>query len=579
MNSTESRQGAAVPRGCAFEDLFSGVRIYALGFMMILVYLSPLLIKGQDAHVLINDNLDGYIAQFKVLAESGMMFAPGSAEVPNLFGGIPRNALGSEFNVTLWLFRFLSPFESYVVNQLLMRVVAFFGAFLLLRLWLNPRCALLPFFLSIGFALLPFWPAGGLSIAGQPMLAYCFLRLIQPGDGPRVRYVLYIAAFPFYSFLFFSGIFILLILAIICLRDLVSVNRKLQPRLVLGTTVLALAYAIVEYRMIGGTLFGWGFVSSRTAMVYGHWPWLAAIWMSMGIFLHGEPHSDSLAFPVVHMAWALALVIGAAARKSPGKLFWVSLTFLVSVSLFYGMYSSDWFAREIKSNVTFLQQFQFQRLYTLFPLCFLILFASSVRFLHQRGGAPKVVGWILVTAQILVAYSQNDEFRYRNGPTYREFFSSSAFAMVKAAISADPSTYRVACLGIHPAIAQYNGFYTVGGYLSIYPLEKKRAFRRVIKRELEKSPGLRRYYDHWGNRMYLLSSELTNNFFFDKRSKVGVRDLEIDSGALYDLGARYLISAVPIVNYADNHLVRVGIAQTDDSGLRLFVYRIAPDPK
>ncbi|MBO5281674.1 MAG: hypothetical protein J6B43_00890, partial [Lachnospiraceae bacterium] len=60
-------------------------------------------------------------------------------------------------------------------------------------------------------------------------------------------------------------------------------------------------------------------------------------------------------------------------------------------------------------------------------------------------------------------------------------------------------------LGITPAAALYNGFYCLDGYSNLYPLEYKHEFREIIARELEKSEGVRVYFDAWGNRCYLFN--------------------------------------------------------------------------
>ena len=65
--------------------------------------------------------------------------------------------------------------------------------------------------------------------------------------------------------------------------------------------------------------------------------------------------------------------------------------------------------------------------------------------------------------------------------------------------------YRVASIGIHPAIAQYNGFYTLDTYNNFYPLSYKHEFRKIIEKELEKNKKIRNYFDAWGGRCYFFT--------------------------------------------------------------------------
>ena len=102
------------------------------GFLIAL-YLIPYIIFGENAHIPILDNLDANVASFKVLAESGQIFGGLDATIPNFMGGLPRNVLGSEFNVMLWLYYFFEPYTAYVLNLILIRIIAFIGMVLLLK--------------------------------------------------------------------------------------------------------------------------------------------------------------------------------------------------------------------------------------------------------------------------------------------------------------------------------------------------------------------------------------------------------------------------------------------------------------
>ena len=54
----------------------------------------------------------------------------------------------------------------------------------------------------------------------------------------------------------------------------------------------------------------------------------------------------------------------------------------------------------------------------------------------------------------------NDEINYYKKPSVKEFFAEEQFKEIKEYINGQPEEYRVASIGIHPAIAQYNGFFT-----------------------------------------------------------------------------------------------------------------------
>jgi len=127
---------------------------------------------------------------------------------------------------------------------------------------------------------------------------------------------------------------------------------------------------------------------------------------------------------------------------------------------------------------------------------------------------------------------------------------------------------------MHPAIAQYNGFYTLDMYHVNYPLSYKHSFRPVMERELEKNEKYQRYFDEWGARCSIFVSELDDNFMNTREENNSIQNLEINSRALYDLGGQYVFSAVEILNYKDNNLELVDTFEREDSPWRIRVYSI-----
>ena len=97
----------------------------------------------------------------------------------------------------------------------------------------------------------------------------------------------------------------------------------------------------------------------------------------------------------------------------------------------------------------------------------------------------------------------NDEIRYRvaGAPSFKQFYATDQFNEIDQYIGAPKSSYRVASIGLHPAIAQYNGFYTLDTYNNFYPLEYKHQFRKIIAAELDKNAHLRQYFDDMGWQM------------------------------------------------------------------------------
>jgi len=144
---------------------------------------------------------------------------------------------------------------------------------------------------------------------------------------------------------------------------------------------------------------------------------------------------------------------------------------------------------------------------------------------------------------------------------------------IKNHIGLPQEEYRVASIGIHPAIAQYNGFFTLDTYNNFYPLSYKYEFRKIIEKELEKNKKIRTYFDEWGGRCYIFTNELGKHYMFKKNSKKSLKNLELNILQFKNMGGRYIFSAVPIDNAAENGLTLEEVFHSDKSAWKIHLYR------
>ena len=77
----------------------------------------------------IHDVLGYHHILHKLLAESGFIFGPNNAPIPNLLTGIPRSVVGSGFDIVLWFHYFLEPFDAAVLHFTFKRLIAFWGVY------------------------------------------------------------------------------------------------------------------------------------------------------------------------------------------------------------------------------------------------------------------------------------------------------------------------------------------------------------------------------------------------------------------------------------------------------------------
>jgi len=117
-----------------------------------------------------------------------------------------------------------------------------------------------------------------------------------------------------------------------------------------------------------------------------------------------------------------------------------------------------------------------------------------------------------VIAQVVLLSLINEEIIFQYEPSVKEFFAEKQFH-----IGLPVENYRVVSIGIHPTIAQYNGFYTLDTYNNFYPLSYKHEFRKIIEKELAKNKSIRTYFDEWGGRFYIFTDELGKHYMFTKK--------------------------------------------------------------
>ncbi|MEC2758104.1 DUF6044 family protein [Bacillus cereus] len=170
-------------------------------------------------------------------------------------------------------------------------------------------------------------------------------------------------------------------------------------------------------------------------------------------------------------------------------------------------------------------------------------------------------------------YYSNEEIVYQNKPSVKEFFAEKQFKEIKEYIGLSVEQYRIANIGLHPAIAQYNGFYTLDTYNNFYPLSYKYEFRKIIEKELAKNKTIRTYFDEWGGRCYIFTDELGKHYMFKKNSKKHLKNVELNIDHFKKMGGRYIFSAVPIENAVKNNLSIEKIFISKTSAWKIYLYK------
>jgi hypothetical protein len=545
-----------------------------IAVFLLALYLSPLYILGENAHIRVHDNLDSNIAWYKVLVRSGELFGPIDATIPQVINGLPRNAFGTEFSGIVWLHALFPSMVAYALSQTITRVFAFLGMYLLLKRHFvkEKETYLIRVGVALAFALTPFWPSGMLSTLGHPLALWAFLNIRQRQASWKEWLVL--ALLPFYASFVLGFFFFLTAMALLWLRDVI-VKKQWNLQFFASIAFMTAVFLAIEYRLVYSLIFGEEptsrneFVSSKL----GFWHTIRLVFKN---YLLGHTHVMTLhtfiILPVLFIAFWFVMK-NRDWKTEKRFVFLFVLNFVLSVWYAFWFYKG-W--QPLKEKFSLLNTFNFARFHFLRPLVIYLDFAIALWILWQRGEKWRRFVVVSLVLQILLLGGFNEEIRYRiiGTPSFKEFYAEHLFKEIKDYIGKPQSSYRVASIGLHPAIAQYNGFYTLDTYNNFYPLSYKHEFRKIIAKELDKSPELKDYFDHWGNRVYIFSAELGKHYGFRKTSHKKIHHLEINTDVFKKMGGRYIFSSVPIMNAKENHLRFMKSFEDSESVWKIYLYKV-----
>jgi hypothetical protein len=547
-------------------------RLIVLALLVIALFLSPYFILGENAHIRVHDNLDSNLAWYRVLSESGQISGPVTAKIPQVINGLPRNALGTEFSLIVWLYYWFPIMTAYGLSQAITRFTAFLGMYLLLRKYLiqEDRWGIIRVGTSLAFALTPFWPSGMLSTLGMPLALWSFLN-IRNGERKWTNYLV-LTVLPFYSSIVLGFFFFLSAMGVFWFFDILR-GKGWNWRFFLAIAYMTFVYLVTDYRLVYSFLFD-DEPNSRDEYFHARLTFGHSVRLTIKNFIFGHHHVHTIhtliILPVIIVA--LSLIWKNRAWKME-KIYVIlfALNFILSAWYAFWFYKG-WLP--LTKSFHFMDTFNFARYHFLRPLIIYLLFAIGLRIIWNQGRMwRKIIPW-LVGAQIILLGFTNEEIVYKNKPSVKEFYAEEQFQDIKEHIGRPLESYRVASIGLHPAIAQYNGFFTLDSYNNFYPLSYKKQFRKIIANELQKNKRIRVYFDEWGGRCYLFTDELGKHYMFKKTSKKRIKNLKLNLQPFKQMGGEYLFSSVPIDNAEENGLLLDKVFSSKSSAWKIYLYEV-----
>lgn len=580
--------------------------IIVLGVIFSFIYVSPWVLKGEDAFVRIHDSLDSLNGWHTVMAREGIWFAPNDAQVvPMHVGGAPRVSLPTEISLTPLLFVLFDPYWAYIAQQFIIRMLAFSGIALVV-LEIVPRTHPIRFSVAVAagmaFAAVPFWAWTG-SAAGVGWVAYAVLRLWR-GKAPTLSYLV-LALYPLISSLMLTGMYIVGLMWVLAALAIWKSPRPLRH--FYAALITTVGHIVAEYRLFL-FLINPGFVPHRAEFVIGHYDLNAATAAFVNDFMGMASGVPSLQYPLVFILalavclLGLAIWVGGLAGPRAATVQWLrldsaerTLIVLLGASLAASATFSfmtafwEWTGTQlVRDHVPLLNMVSLQRGIFFHPFLWSFAFAICLALLTAR--AKRVAGMALVavlTAGQMFVAARSHEYRTerkQSGITYRQFIATALFESIVRELSIDRSRAVAVAIGIHPSVLQANGFWTADAYLALYPLAYKHRFRELVYPEFARNKDVLSYFDDWGSRAYVFSAEMTcPRFGAVCKADDGARieRLAVHSDAFAAFGIDYIFSGTIIGNAAEIGLADLGTFRHPDSAWAITVYSTrgyAPTP-
>jgi len=550
--------------------------VFSFVALMFLLYLSPYVIKGWDVWINQFDNLDqlsyigifdgGFRGQFFPTNDMPEYYLPGMEPI---------------FRVSILsvqkLFWQLGFFPGYVVNEMMYRILGFIGFYLLLRrLFMRELPRALPALLALAYAFLPFWPQGGLSIAGLPLLAWA-LVLLWRREKVLWAYMV-VVLYTLYSSFFLTGVFVLTVLFLVIIA--LAARRAPFRRLIFALALMTLLYVAVNY-----SFFVIAFVekiptnrseiqlTSKSLSAAFHGFFLPFFTQS---HLHAPSYHQYLLLPVSVLG-LLGLWRG---RACPWRRLMLLLAgFIVFCAAVYALYRFKPF-NNLYTRLGF--GFDYSRFYFLTPPVWYVM--AGLAMAHFIGAARwqkpvLAVCLLLLLAQLGINYGHSGWKVWAQRPTLREVMAVEQFGRIEDYLERnepgfDKQTVRIGCVGFSPSVANFNGYRTLGAYCPSYPLHLKHEFLDILSGEMARNNTLKQYMEKWGSQLYLFDDRIFVHMLDQRRLQRNVRSItcELNLPRLRALGVDYLFCAVPVSNAAQVGLTPV--VRDTGSYYHLYIYRL-----
>lgn len=561
-----------------------------LGLFLVSMIALPYFLLGEGSYVQMHDQMDSEILNYIYQAK---YFLRGDV-VAEFMNGMPKASMLPPAPLGVLAYLILPPFYAYACMHWLVLAVGFCGMY-----FLADKCGArreISFFAALLFCYMPFYPAYGLASLGQPLLILCAWKLFENRKAilPWLGIILYGAL----SSLTLIG-FVWLIAGVLLTIGLALWRKKSQALTMCGATAALLATYLITNLNLIKELLGGGFVTHREEMQVWANP---DFWGEVkNLLFVGGSYSNVYSSAVLIFA-LLILFIALVVKRIEGwqpniqKNFRMLFGLLIAV-IILTIFSASWSSVPVCTLREWLggpfRYFNAGRINWTFPFLWMLVFVYAMQltcdiWLEQKKNWFRTALGILAAGLLLAQGIQifrdstlNKNMRLVLFPDYKQItwesvYMEEVFREIDSVIGDEKQSCSVVSLGMYPAVALYNGYTCADGYSNNYNLDYKHQFRNVIEEELDKDPEVKRYFDEWGNRCYLVSAQYGFNAVMAKGQDLAFEEVSFDIEAMKALNIRYIFAAAPIANADEMSMSLIeGSPFSDDTSFyEVWLYRI-----
>lgn len=412
-----------------------------------------------------------------------------------------------------------------------MHLIAFFGMYLLSKDYLfydtiNKEKKY--FYLALTFSLVPFWPSGALTIAGQPLLIWSFLNLIKKKN--KFFSWLIICLFPLFSSLILGNLFLVSIGFIIYLSFCIK-KSNINWNVLFAFFSFTFISVIIEHRVfelffIDKVLLQRTYSQSNIINLNG------LLGISLSQIFKGQYHFFGRIWPLI----PIFIFINYLFLKSKTIKIYINKGFILII--FLSVLTTAKNLEIVREYLPFIKSFN-PRFISVNNILWFILFGLSFLKFHKKPKFLKFISYAILLIILINPFFNffSKDFQGYDGlensfyhtyflkeskshKTFNDYYKITEFKKIKNTFD---DSMRICCVGIKPEIAQFNRLKTFGGYYPFYPQDYCHKFNFTIDN----------LSNYCSKRLYLKYEDLNNENIYSK---------------LIDINIKFMICTKPIKN-------------------------------